>query len=108
MAGLGSTGRGGNNGAAKKPGGSVVNGSGNKTGVWGSSINKLGLSRGMGSGQGTLLLGQVGLNDGLGIEVRSAGGHGTITGSADQRKIHVQNFTVSGEGVVVCDELKGM
>ena len=107
MAGLGSTRRGRADRTSEKSSGQIVNGSRDGTRFRGSGVDEVGLSGRMGCGKVTLLLGQVGLDEGVGIKVGSAVGHGAITGSADQGKVHVQNLAVGSEGVVISDEFEG-
>ena len=97
----------GPNRAAKKASRQVVNGGRDGTRFRGGGVDEVRLSGRMGRGKVALLLGQVGLDECVGIEVGSTLGHGTITGSTNQGEVHVQNFAVGGERIVISDEFEG-
>jgi len=77
----GTGGRWGANGATKVTGSQVITGSRRGIGRRAGGVNKVGLGGGVGCWQGALLLGKVGTEESLRIEVGSVVGHGTVTGA---------------------------
>ena len=79
----------GANGTTKVTGGQVITGSRRGIGRRAGGVNKVGLGWGVGRGQRALLLGKVGTEESLRIEVGSVVGHGAVTGATGKGEVKV-------------------